>query len=138
MDERRKEKRSVIVVGEGEGGDVVNLGNARDGPVARQPKPVIIGHHSGGSRVVVVVVAVTAPRSASPTTMFYLFLGRARDERKKRRKEKRREERRGIRRRDLSPRFLSVRCIARVLCTFSPLPGRQGGRVLRSFNGDRI
>lgn len=85
----------------------------------------------------VVVVAVTAPRSASPTTMFYLFLGRARDERKKR-EEKRREERRGIRRRDLSPRFLSVRCIARVLCTFSPLPGRQGGRVLRSFNGDRI
>lgn len=67
---------------------------------------------------------------------FYLFLGRVRDgERKERRK--RREERRGIGRRDLSPRFLFVRCIARVLCTFSPLPARER-RVLRSFNGDRI
>lgn len=46
--------------------------------------------------MVVVVVAVTAPRSASPTTMFYLFLGRVRDERKKRRKEKRREEKKDV------------------------------------------
>lgn len=46
MDERRKEKRSVIVVAGGRG-TVVNLGNARDGPVARQPKPVIIDHSGG-------------------------------------------------------------------------------------------
>lgn len=68
---------------------------------------------------------------------FYLFLGRVRDGERKERKEEKRRKTCGIGRRDLSPRFLFVRCIARVLCTFSPLSARER-RVLRSFNGDRI
>lgn len=102
--------------------DVVNLGNARDGPVARQPKRVIIER--------VTVVAITATIGiANPTKpdhrcfSFYPVLSSrlgACEKRKKRKKGSRE------RRRDLSLRFLLVRCIARVLCTFLRLTSGEG------------
>lgn len=53
--------------------DVVNLGNARDGPVARQPKRVIIE----GVAAAVVVTAIGVANSTRPLFLLSFLLSRS-------------------------------------------------------------